>query len=412
VSDDGAVEVAKDTFVDYELQADDVVWTVPGEFSDYPHNSIPEPDRTVDNSTLWMADFSRDYYRTMLYGAEPDALSVRNYFLEQSSGRYAVHGDVTEWVPCPGVAADYDDGDPGPGDAEHVWQVLEDSVDGWYAMQGMSKDDIDAYLKQFDVYDRYDHDGDGDFDEPDGYIDHFQSLHSGEGNEAGGGELGDDAIWSHSWYARYGDIGVSGPDFNLMGGIQIGDSDYWIGDYTIQPENGGVGVFAHEFVHDLGAPDLYDLVGGDNGVSFWSLMDSGSWLSAVDYDIGSKPDHIGAWEKLFLGWLDYDHAAAGTPSSHKLGPAEFTTTKGAQGLLVTLPDKFVEWDVGDPYAGEYFYYSGSGNYLDNWMYRQFTLPAGTTLSAKWADFVVSLLPEGWPPIGGTGMPLPQVPATS
>ena len=45
-------------------------------------------------------------------------------------------------------------------------------------------------LAPFDVWDRYDYDGDGDFDEPDGYIDHFQSVHAGEGEETGGGAQG------------------------------------------------------------------------------------------------------------------------------------------------------------------------------------------------------------------------------
>ena len=61
---------------------------------------------------------------------------------------------------------------------------------GWSADEladGKTPAEIDAYLSQFDVWDRYDLDGDGNFDEPDGYIDHFQSIHAGEGEEAGGG---------------------------------------------------------------------------------------------------------------------------------------------------------------------------------------------------------------------------------
>ncbi len=73
---------------------------------------------------------------------------------------------------------------------------------------GKTPAEIDAYLSQFDVWDRYDWDGDGNFDEPDGYIDHMQFVHAGEGNEAGGGALGDCAIWSHSWFAFSNLVGV------------------------------------------------------------------------------------------------------------------------------------------------------------------------------------------------------------
>ena len=382
---DGATyEVESGEFVELELGGEDNVWTVPGEFADYPHNSIPEPDRTEDNSTIWVEDFSRDYYLDMLFAEGDGVNSMREYFLEQSSGRYTVKGDVTEWIPVPGDAVTYDDGDPGPGTATNVWQFLIDSVDGWYEMQiaaGKSAEEIDEYLATFDVWDRYDFDGDGVFNEPDGYIDHFQSLHSGEGNEAGGGELGDDSIWSHSWYAYYTLIGEAGPEGNLLGGIRIGESDYWIGDYTIQPENGGVGVFTHEFTHDLGIPDLYDTTGtGENATGFWTLMSSGSWLSDNEYDIGSKPGHLGPWEKLHLGWLAYTQADYGAEEVHTLGPAEYNNTK-AQALVVNLPDKLVEQEIGDPYAGEWFYYSGAGDDIDHYMYRPVTLAAGASLSA-------------------------------
>ena len=51
-------EAARGKFVELKREDEDAVWTVLGEFSDYPHNSIPEPDRAVDNSTLWEPDFS------------------------------------------------------------------------------------------------------------------------------------------------------------------------------------------------------------------------------------------------------------------------------------------------------------------------------------------------------------------
>src|SRR5690606_25016791 len=147
---------------------------------------------------------------------------------------------------------------------------------------------------------------------------------AGAGEETGGGTYGSDAIWSHRWYAYYTNIGDDGPAFNPYGGVRVGNSDYWIGDYTIEPENGGVGVFAHEFAHDLDIPDLYDTAGGENSTGFWTLMSQGSYGNDGTVDIGRKPTHMGAWEKFQLGWLDYDVAFSGERSKHRLGPAEGT----------------------------------------------------------------------------------------
>ena len=48
-----------------------------------------------------------------------------------------------------------------------------------------------------------------------------------------------------------------------------------------------------------------------------------------------------------------------------------------------LPDKEVVSTLGAPYAGSFFYYSGSGDELDNSMTRTVTLPTGNvTLSAQ------------------------------
>ncbi len=373
-------EVARGQYVQLAREGEGQIWTVLGEFADLAHNTMPAPDRSVNNTTIWAPNFSPGYYMDLLFNESPGANSMRNFYIEQSSNRYTVAGDVTDWVTVPNAAATYDDDLGGPA----VWQFLIDSVNGWYQAQldaHQTPADIDAYLAQFDVYDRYDYDGDGNFNEPDGYIDTFQSVHAGEGNEAGGGVLGDAAIWSHSWYAYSALEGIAGPGFNKLGGIRIGDSDFWVGKYTIQPENGGVGVFAHEYGHDLGLPDLYDTAGGENGTGFWTLMSSGSWLDDGKDTIGNKPGHMGAWEKFQLGWLNYDVARAGQKSVHKLGPME-ANTKQAQGLFVVLPQKPVTAHIADPYAGSHFYFSGSANDLRNQMTKAFTLPAGATLSAK------------------------------
>ncbi|MGY1785152.1 immune inhibitor A domain-containing protein [Geodermatophilus sp. SYSU D00698] len=389
--DNKVVEVAKGQYVELAQEDSDAIWTVLGEFSDLPHNAIPEPDRTVDNTTIWTKDFNQAHYDEMLYSSAAGVNSVANFYEELSSGRYTVTGEVEDWVQVPGTGASYGDNDLGD---RVTWDFVNDTVNTWYDEQlatGKTAEEIDEYLSQFDVWDRYDHDGDGEFDEADGYIDHFQAVHSGMGEEVGGGVLGDDAIWSHRWYNQTNRVGTAGPTLadgtqNPLGGTRVGGSKYWIGDYTVEPENGGVGVFAHEFGHDLGLPDLYDTSGNsggaENSTAFWTLMSSGSYgNSGRPADgIGTKPIHMGAWEKLQLGWLDYEVVQPGARANTRLGPST-ATTKQAQALIVLLPDRQVTTTVGTPFEGPEFWYSGSGDDLDHSMLT--ALPAGAgTLTAK------------------------------
>jgi immune inhibitor A len=272
----------------------------------------------VDNSTIWEPDFSQEYFEELLFSEEPGAISMRNFYTENSANRYTVDGDITDWGQVQYRVAHYGRDYCGSIVCAQTWVFVRDSVNAWYQGQldaGMSVADIDAYLSKFDVWDRYDHDGDGDFDEPDGYIDHFQSVHAGEGQETGGGAFGSAQIWTHRWYVQLTGIGTGGPTLDdgttvPFGGTRVGGSKYCIGDYTIEPENGGVGVFAHEYAHDLGLPDLYDTSGNtcgstcENSTAFWTLMSSGSYGNDGTIDIGTEPTHMGAWEKLQLGWLN------------------------------------------------------------------------------------------------------------
>ena len=50
---------------------------------------------------------------------------------------------------------------------------------------------------------------------------------------------------------------------------------------------------------------------------------------------------MGAWDKLQLGWLDYEVVPAGQDRTLDLGPHEYNSAK-AQGVVVPLPKKEVD----------------------------------------------------------------------
>ncbi|BDD72478.1 immune inhibitor A domain-containing protein [Streptomyces violaceoruber] len=350
------------------------------------HNEIAKPNRRTDNSTAWQEDYDQEHFQDLYFGSGKGVNSVKTYYEKQSSGRYSVDGEVSDWVKVPYNEARYGSNKCDPDNC--AWYAVQDGVTAWIADQkaaGRTDAQIKSQLTQYDQWDRYDFDGDGDFNEPDGYIDHFQIVHAGEDESAGGGAQGEDAIWAHRWYAFGTDAGATGPADNKLGGTQIGDTGIWVGDYTIQPENGGLGVYAHEYGHDLGLPDHYDTAGGDNSTGFWTLMSSGSWLGTGRNEIGDLPGDMNAWDKLQLGWLNYDTAKAGVNSWHKLGLAEYNT-KHKQGLVVELPKEKVTTEIVTPAEGETQWWSGSGNDLKN------TLSRSVDLTGKSA---ASLTLDGW-----------------
>jgi immune inhibitor A len=387
-------------YVELGREKTDKIFTILVEFGDKTdpkyggttgplHNQIAAPDRTKDNSTAWQADYNQKHFQDLYFGTGSNVESMKKFYEKESSGRYSVDGEVADWVKVPYNEARYGNNACGSKNCPSVWNVVSDGVTAWVAQQkaaGESDAAVKADLANFDQWDRYDYDGDGNFNEPDGYIDHFQIVHAGEDESAGGGVQGEDAIWAHRWYAFGTDAGATGPGNNKLGGAQIGDTGIWVGDYTIQPENGGLGVFAHEYGHDLGLPDHYDTTGGgENSTGFWTLMSSGSWLGRGKDAIGDLPGDFSAWDKLQLGWLNYDTAKAGTQSTHKLGVAEYNTWD-KQALVVTLPDKAVTTTIVSPAQGASQWWSGSGDNLKN------TLTRSVDLTGK-SSAALSL--DGW-----------------
>jgi len=361
------------------------------------HNQIPQPNRSVDNTTIWNSNFSQNYYQNLLFNRQQFP-SMANFYLEQSSGAYTVDGYVSDWVKVPYNEAAY--GSDYCGDivcTRDIARFISDEGNAWWSVLVAQKGSVAAansFLSRFDQWDRYDYDGDGHFAESDGYIDHFQAIHAGAGEEVGGGAQGTDAIWSHRSYVNDVPFGAGGPtvhgETNAFGGTRLGNSKYWIGDYTIEPENGGVGVFSHEFGHDLGLPDEYDTNGNsataENSTAWWTLMSQGSYGTQTN-DLGSYPIHMTAWDKFVVGFLaNYTVATYADSGQFSIGPEEFNTQGKSQAMFVILPDKVVTHTLWAPFAGSGQYYSGSGANLDNTMTKEMHLPSGSvnaTFKAKY-----------------------------
>lgn len=384
----GIVTLRNGKKVQYRLQDTEQLTVVALDFSDVTHNNIPQPDRTVDNSTYWTSDFSTQHYRDMLFSSGGGAYgfpSLRDFYIQQSSGRFTWEGQVSNWVqsdqPAAAFGANSKTSGAGGDDLNGpVYRVVDAALK---ALALSNYGGLDLSL--VDQTDRYDCDADGVFNEPDGYFDHFGVIHAGLGEEAGASP---DTIWSHRWYANFNQ--ESGPAGCQLGGYNLPGTNLWVGDYTTEPENGAVGVMAHEFGHDLGLPDLYDTSGGsENSTAFWTLMSSGSWASYAADSLDTAPVHMGSWEKLVLGWLDFAVATLGENKTFELGPAEHATRNRFQALRVNL-DPYTKTTSVFPVDGTTdpnYYYSGQGNDIDNSMTRVLAAPlataTGVTFRANW-----------------------------
>lgn len=187
--------------------------------------------------------------------------SFRDYYLDQSLGKLDIQTVVTPWITVSQPKQFYNI-DNTPNLIEEALKQIDASVD----------------LSDFDN----DHDG---------ILDGLIVIHAGPGQEATGNSTD---IWSHS---------------STIYGMQFdGVSVY---RYTIEPEvlNGGpstIGVFCHEFGHNLGALDYYDTnyssEGAYGGTGPWDLMGEGAWNGSGGQ--GTHPAPFTAWQKWQFGWLE------------------------------------------------------------------------------------------------------------
>ena len=349
------------------------------EYSDFKHNNVVQ-----EPGYMYSKDFNQKHYQDLMFGDKEFELfngdkvkTFKQYYEEQSGGSYSVDGKVSNWLTVPGTAKDYGSDNPKGGN---------DNLPGAKGPRGLVKDSLNAAVKaginlaEYDEFDQYDLDGDGNLNEPDGLVDHLMILHAGTGQEAGGGTLGDDAIWSHRWTLD----GVY-PIANTTSNSKNWGGKMAAFDYTVQPEDGAVGVFAHEFGHDLGLPDEYDTqyTGQGEPVASWSIMSGGSWNGNI---AGAEPTSFSPQNKEFFqnvmggNWANIQNVDFDSLS--KAGTASYldqsvTKSKNPGIIKVNLPKKPVKGIA--PAFGKKYYYSTKGNDLHTSMTSpEFDLTAATS----------------------------------
>lgn len=250
--------------------------------------------------------------------------TMTEFYKEISYGTFTVTGTVSPWQSLPRTDTFYEGGPNCNGicGTSKVGDFLQDTLDA-----------NDAAV-DFGQYDNDGPDGAPNSGDDDGFVDFVAFVHAEPG-----GECGNSNIWSHRWsYSGWKSSAYTTAD-NKTGGGKIK-----VDDYVIMPAlacTGGtmiqIGVFAHEFGHAFGLPDLYDTDpdnGDSEGIGNWCLMAGGSW--GGDGQSPERPVHMSAWSKEFLGWV------SPTSVTTDLNPANLKSVEDNPAVL-KVPISATQW---------------------------------------------------------------------
>ncbi|QYK05251.1 immune inhibitor A domain-containing protein [Shewanella zhangzhouensis] len=366
------------------LQVDDADVTktvkVLGVLVDFPDLPYNDNRLTAGDTDMYYTSYPAIHYSQLLFSASgftgpsnQTLISGFQYFQQASGNTFFFTGTVRDWVRADNNAAYYGGNDPSNEDNDKaVPELVLEAVTK--AVVGMSASELASY----DVEDPYDINGNGNLNEPDGIIDHIMLFHSSIGEEAGGGVLGADAIWSHRFFLKsdpsaYGKA-IPGTNLRAYG-------------YTVQPIDAAAGVCTHEFGHDLGLPDEYDYDPDGEGspVGSWSLMSGGSWTGVV---AGSEPVGFSPYARSFLQreykgkWVKEQEISLDSLNSAgtDFNLVEGVNANGVNQLSLKVPSEPLPFKA--PYAGDYQYYSNQGHKLNNAMSFNVTLPVVDSLTLK------------------------------
>ena len=210
-------------------------------------------------------------------GETANLRSVSHYFSEMSFGQFAPEFDVYGPVELPNPLKTYG-GETAGGKGEnmsllfqHACSLLDDHID-------------------FSRYDAND----------DGSVDLAIIIYAGYSESMTGNSA--DCIWPKSGNASGGTYDGKKVSRYLVNAELNGYPGCWSAA-PFQRIN-GIGTFCHELSHCMGLPDFYptnsSVNGADNqGIEYWSLMDSGNYLVN-----GYAPCAYTAWEREAMGWIN------------------------------------------------------------------------------------------------------------
>lgn len=200
--------------------------------------------------------------------------SIRDYFKDQSNGKFILDFDVVGPVKL-GQPHDYYG-----GDADGVHDINAGAMIGQAVV---------AAGNEVNMAD-YDWDNDGE-------VEQIFVVYAGKGQASGGGES---TVWPHSAHISY--FKYSGYKPMKVDGVEV--DTYACSNELKNNEVDGIGTICHEFSHCLGYPDMYDISYNSGatkynyGMGTWDLMCSGNHNGG-----GYIPAGYTSWEKMMAGWI-------------------------------------------------------------------------------------------------------------
>ena len=269
----------------------------------------PQPPRTTRSGTrpvlvvlVEFTDYGLStpdaYWHDLFFGTS--GKTVQSYYHEISGGGLTL-------VPASETAGTADDGivrvqlsssDHNNGQHPNPHGVIDNS-NRWIVYDALQASDL---WVQYGAFDSNPADGDITSSEL-----HIVTVVAGYEHGFAGPSTPTPAVHAHRWVlgSTWNSVyvppatcdGCSLGDWSVGGGyVQIGE---WHTDHAAT-----IGVPCHELGHDMGLPDLYDVLLTSDGIGAHGVMGYGCWgQTATDSYLAQTPVHMCAWSKDQVGFV-------------------------------------------------------------------------------------------------------------